>query len=62
MGIIDIAIIAIILLFLLIGFFKGFMKQILSTANWLLALVGAFFACKTYFWFVDGNCHSNDYK
>ncbi len=46
MGIIDIAIIAIILLFLLIGFFKGFMKQILSTANWLLALVGAFLLVK----------------
>jgi uncharacterized membrane protein required for colicin V production len=46
MGKIDIAIIIITLLFLLIGFFKGFVKQLLSTANWLVALIGSFLLVK----------------
>lgn len=46
MGKIDIAIILIIALFTVIGLFKGFMKQVLSVANWLVSLVGSFLLLK----------------
>mgnify|MGYP000979486039 CR=1 FL=1 len=48
MGKIDLAIIIIILLFTLIGFAKGFMKQVLSVANWLLGLIGSFLLIKPF--------------
>lgn len=46
MGKIDIAIIIVLGLFTVIGLIKGFMKQILSAANWLLGLVGSFLLVK----------------
>jgi uncharacterized membrane protein required for colicin V production len=46
MGKIDLAIIALALLFMLFGFIKGFVKGILSTANWLLSLVAPFLLTK----------------
>jgi uncharacterized membrane protein required for colicin V production len=46
MGTIDLIIIGIIGLFLIIGIAKGFMKQILSAANWLLSLIGSFLLLK----------------
>jgi uncharacterized membrane protein required for colicin V production len=46
MGTIDLIIIGIIGLFLIIGIAKGFMKQILSAANWLIALIGSFLLIK----------------
>lgn len=48
MGKIDLAIIIIMLLFVLFGFIKGFMKQILSVANWLLSLIGSFLFVKPF--------------
>lgn len=48
MGKIDIAIYLILALFLILGFMKGFMKQILSVANWLISLIGAFTLTKPF--------------
>jgi len=48
MGKIDLVIYILILLFTLIGYSKGFMKQVLSTANWLVALIGAFVFVKPF--------------
>ncbi|HPZ27690.1 MAG TPA: CvpA family protein [Bacilli bacterium] len=46
MGKIDLAIIALTLIFVLLGFFKGLVKGALSTANWLLSLVAPFILTK----------------
>ena len=48
MGKIDIAIYLLILVLLLIGYFKGFFKQILTTANWLVSLVLAIILVKPF--------------
>ena len=41
MGIIDIVIIVLFLFFMIIGFLKGFLKQIFSTFGWIVALIAA---------------------
>lgn len=48
MGKIDLAIIIIMLIFVIFGLIKGFMKQILSVANWLLSLIGSFLFVKPF--------------
>lgn len=41
MGIIDTAILLLFLIFMIVGFFKGFLKQVFSTLAWIIALVAA---------------------
>lgn len=48
MGIIDIVVILLTLIFILIGFKKGFFKQLLSFANWFLALIVSMFLVKPF--------------
>lgn len=46
MGKFDLLVIALIGILMLFGFGKGFVKQVLSTANWLIALILAFLFVK----------------
>ena len=46
MGVIDSVVIIIFLIFMIIGFVKGFTKQTLSSFAWLIALVAATSLCK----------------
>lgn len=46
MGVIDIIVAILFLLFMIIGFIKGFTKQTLSSFAWLIALIAAIFLCK----------------
>ncbi|MCK9471287.1 MAG: CvpA family protein [Bacilli bacterium] len=48
MGKIDIGIYILILIMIIIGFSKGFFKQILSTANWLVSLILAIVFVKPF--------------
>jgi len=48
MGKIDIVIWVILIFMATLGFFKGFFKQILSTANWLVSLIVAFVFVKPF--------------
>lgn len=41
MGIIDGVILLLFLVFMIIGFFKGFLKQVFSTLGWIIALIAA---------------------
>ena len=41
MGIIDTIIILLFIVFMIVGFFKGFLKQVFSTFGWIIALVAA---------------------
>lgn len=46
MGKIDLAILILVGIFTLFGFFRGFVKQIMSAASWLVSLVAASFLTK----------------
>lgn len=48
MGKIDIVIYILLLIMIFIGFSKGIIKQVLSTANWLVSLIGAFVLVKPF--------------
>lgn len=48
MGKIDIAIYIILVLMVLFGYTKGFFKQVLSTANWLVSLILSFLFVKPF--------------
>lgn len=48
MGKIDIVIYIFLFLLIIIGYSKGFIKQILSTANWLVALIGTIVLIKPF--------------
>lgn len=41
MGIIDCIVLFLFLVFMIIGFFKGFLKQVFSTLGWIIALIAA---------------------
>ncbi len=47
MGILDMIIVILFLIFIITGFIKGFTKQTLSSFAWLIALGAATFLCKT---------------
>lgn len=46
MGVIDIIILVMFLAAIVAGYFRGFIKQVLSSLAWIIALIAAIFLCK----------------
>ena len=46
MGIIDVVIVLLFIALMVIGFLRGFLKQVLSSLSWVIALVAASLLCK----------------
>ncbi|MGD9605474.1 MAG: CvpA family protein [Bacilli bacterium] len=55
MGKIELVILIVVGLFTLFGFFRGFVKQLMSAASWLVSLVGAFLLTEKVSVFVKGS-------
>lgn len=52
MGVIDIIILVMFLAAIVFGYFRGFIKQVLSSLAWVIALIAAIFLCKSVSGFI----------